>query len=59
MLRQNASKMQLRESEEENLGLTCMGQGFNAHFSAVQDMPGIKNIFPPKLDFAYGVCAFL
>eukprot|EP00892_Ulva_mutabilis_P011829 jgi/Ulvmu1/9018/UM005_0109.1 len=55
MLRRNAPKMQLRPSEEDNLGLSCMGQGFRAHFTPVHGVPGIKNMFPPKLDFAYGV----
>lgn len=58
MLRGNAPKMQLRESEEQNLELDLMGQGFQAKFSVAQDIPGLGDFIPPRLDFAYGVCAY-
>ena len=57
MLRKNAPKMQLRESEEQNLGLDLMGRGFSAKFGVGQDIPGLGDFIPPRLDFAYGVCA--
>lgn len=59
LLRKNAPKMQLRESEEQNLGLDLMGQGFSAKFNAGHDIPGLKDFIPPRLDFAYGVCVLL
>jgi hypothetical protein len=51
--------MQLRASEEDNLELDLMGQGFRPKFSAAHDIPGLGDFIPPRLDFAYGVCAHL
>lgn len=59
MLRKNSPKMQLRESEEQNLGLDLMGQGFSAKFNVGNDIPGVGDFIPPRLDFAYGICASL
>jgi hypothetical protein len=56
MFRKTKTKMQLDPRDEENLGMDLMGSGFKAHYSWVHEVPVLREIIKPKLDFAYGVC---